>query len=338
MKRIIVFIKHLMKKINIVSLFIIIALVILSKSILDREATASLLKKEIEQLNDYVEPSILAEFTSPLKCSLDNRMSWENGRLATAEEATDEVAARITSTLGQDVTAHRKQWEFVFIVSSLDKLGMLQPGKRGLVFAAGSEPLISYFASFGVEIVATDMDLAGALELGWATSNQHAKSMDDLFKKNLISRKKFDELVTYQTADMNHISPEFHDRFDFVWSTCSLEHVGSIGLGQRFAINSMELLKPGGAAIHTTEFSLSSLEDTVDRGNTVIWRKKDIEQLKDDLRHLGYEIPEFCWHAGDHKLDQTPDLPPYKLHDHIKLKLDGHIVTSIGWIARKREP
>ena len=90
-------------------------------------------------------------------------MSWENGRLATAEEATDEVAARITSTLGQDVTAHRKQWEFVFIVSSLDKLGMLQPGKMGLVFAAGSEPLISYFASFGVEIVATDMDLAGAL-------------------------------------------------------------------------------------------------------------------------------------------------------------------------------
>ena len=59
--------------------------------------------------------------------------------MATVEEATDTRARRILDALGQGVNQHRKQWEFVFIVSSLEKLGMLQPGKRGLVFAAGSE-------------------------------------------------------------------------------------------------------------------------------------------------------------------------------------------------------
>ena len=279
-------------------------------------------------------PHILPDFRAPPKCSTQGD-KWTVGRVATTEEATDENAARILQGLGQGVTRHRKQWEFVFIVSSLGKLGMLQPGKRGLVFAAGSEPLISYFASFGVEIVATDMDPEGALEKGWATTNQHAKNKDGLFYENLISREKFDELVSYQTADMNHVAPDLHGSFDFVWSTCSLEHVGSIALGQRFAINSMELLKPGGAAVHTTEFTLSSLEETLERGNTVLWRKKDAEQLKDDLRHVGYEIDDFCWNAGDNELDYTPDVPPYKAHDHIKLQISNHVCTSVGWISRK---
>ena len=230
---------------------------------------------------------------------------------------------------------HRKQWEFIFIVSSLKKLGMLKPGKRGLVFAAGSEPLISYFASFGVEIIATDMDSDGAQEKGWSHTNQHASSLHSLFKKELIDKTTFYKLVRYQTADMNHIPADYYGAFDFVWSTCSLEHVGSISLGQRFAVNSMSLLKPGGAAVHTTEFTLSSLSDTLYRGDTVLWRKTDVEHLMNDLRHVGYEIADFCWYAGDHTLDQEPDVPPYKSDNHIKLLIDEHVCTSVGWISRK---
>jgi hypothetical protein len=255
--------------------------------------------------------------------------------MATVDEATDIHAERILAALGQGVNKHRKQWEFVFIVKSLENLGMLQPGKRGLVFAAGSEPLISYFASFGVEILATDMNAEGAVDKGWATTNQHAGNVDGLFRENLIDRKKFDKLVSYQTADMNHIAPELYAAFDFVWSTCSLEHVGSISLGQRFVINSMDLLKPGGAAVHTTEFTLSSVEDTLERGNTVLWRKKDLVQLRDDLKHVGYGIDDFCWYAGDNQLDYTPDVPPYKDHDHIKLTIGNHVCTSVGWISTK---
>lgn len=97
----------------------------------------------------------------------------------------------------------------------------------------------------------------------------------------------------------------------------------------------MDLLKSGGAAVHTTEFTLSSLQDTLERGNTVLWRKKDLEQLRDDLRHLGYGIDDFCWHAGNDQLDYTPDVPPYKSHDHIKLNIANHVCTSVGWITTK---
>jgi len=44
------------------------------------------------------------------------------------------------------------------------------------------------------------------------TAGQHAKNVDGLFKDNLVDRESFDRLVSYQTADMNHIAPELHGR------------------------------------------------------------------------------------------------------------------------------
>jgi 2-polyprenyl-3-methyl-5-hydroxy-6-metoxy-1,4-benzoquinol methylase len=69
----------------------------------------------------------------------------------------------------------------------------------------------------------------------------------------------FKARVSYRTLDMNFIPDDLHGKFDFVWSTCSVEHVGSILLGQRFIINTLNLLKPGGIAIHTVEFNLSDV-------------------------------------------------------------------------------
>jgi 2-polyprenyl-3-methyl-5-hydroxy-6-metoxy-1,4-benzoquinol methylase len=69
----------------------------------------------------------------------------------------------------------------------------------------------------------------------------------------------FKARVSYRTLDMNYIPEELNGKFDFVWSTCSVEHVGTILLGQRFIINTLNLLKPGGIAIHTVEFNLSDV-------------------------------------------------------------------------------
>ena len=76
-------------------------------------------------------PRILPVFKEGQTCSYKEE-HWTRGRMATIEEASDTRARRILDALGQGVNQHRKQWEFVFIVSSLEKLGMLQPGKRGL--------------------------------------------------------------------------------------------------------------------------------------------------------------------------------------------------------------
>jgi hypothetical protein len=229
----------------------------------------------------------------------------------------------------------------VFIVKALEKLGMLRPGKRGLVFAAGNEPLISYFASKGVEVVATDMfpDQAG-VEL-WSRTGQHASAKDGLFKPGLVSKKEFDRLVSFQHADMNHISKEFYGQFDFVWSTCSVEHVGSISLGHRFALESIELLKAGGVGVHTVEFTLSSLDTTIERGDTVLWRQADIQRLYLDYGKLGYAMEAPCWNVGTHHHDLNPDRPPYKSDgsqdNHIKLLIGDHVSTSMGWAVLKQE-
>ena len=235
--------------------------------------------------------------------------------------------------------AHRKYWEYVFIVRSLEKLNMLQPGRRGLVFAAGNEPLISYFASKGVEVMATDMfpDQDG-VEL-WSTTGQHASAKEGLFKAGLVSREEFDRLVSFQHANMNHLPVDFYGQFDFVWSTCSVEHVGSISLGHQFALESMELLKPGGVGVHTVEFTLSSLDTTIEQGDTVLWRQADMQRLYEDFGALGYSMEAPCWNVGSHYNDLNPDQPPYKADastdNHIKLLIGDHVSTSMGWVVQK---
>ena len=256
-------------------------------------------------------------------------------RLATVEELLATESQEILNALGQSNRLHRKQWEFVFIIKALREKEMLKPGKRALVFAAGTEPLISYFANEGVHVTATDMDASGAVDAGWATTNQHAASKESLYISDLIDRDKFDRLVQYRTLDMNDLKTDLFNQFDFIWSTCSLEHVGSILLGQRFALDSMRLLKPGGLAVHTTEFTLSSLRETIRLGPTVLWTLRDVEEMLASATILKYRLWDRCLYAGGHEIDQTPDLPPYKDEEHMKLELGGHILTSVGWVMEK---
>lgn len=171
---------------------------------------------------------------------------------------------------------HRKQHEMAYIPYVVQQLGLCGKNKRGLVFAAGREPLPSLFAcQGGCSILATDFDPAAAARTGWTSTGQWSGRREELFRDEICKNKTFfDDRVEYRTADMNHIDPALHGQFDFVWSTCSVgefllcfwwrycyllaaltlflvEHVGSILLGQRFVLNSLDLLKPGGVAIHT---------------------------------------------------------------------------------------
>jgi len=61
-------------------------------------------------------------------------------------------------------------WEWLFIAEALSERNMLVRGRRGLGFGVGREPLVALFASFGPEIVATDLDPARALAAGWTDS------------------------------------------------------------------------------------------------------------------------------------------------------------------------
>ena len=230
---------------------------------------------------------------------------------------------------------HRKDWELAYIAQALAERGLLVAGKKGLAFAVGAEALPALFAGLGCNITATDLDANSAEAKGWIETNQHAANLESLKRPHLCKNEEFQERVIFQPVDMNHIPPDLrHEQFDFLWSTCSLEHLGSIRKGQEFVLNAMDCLKPGGVAIHTTEFNCSSNRVTLNHNSSVFFRRRDIEHLAGSLRQAGHNIDiDFRW--GDLPLDKIVDLPPYRQSPHLKLLANGFVCTSIGLIITK---
>ncbi|MEG4623568.1 glycosyltransferase [Microcoleus sp. w1-18aA5] len=235
-------------------------------------------------------------------------------------------------------TIHRKNWEWVVMSQALNERGFLKPGKKGMGFAVGNEPLPSAFASLGCEIVATDQnyDIPEAQE-HWATTDQLCRGKQALNEKQICPPETFDKLVSFREVDMNNIPEDLKQgEFDFIWSSCAFEHIGSIEHGLRFAKESLKCLKPGGMAIHTTEFNCSSNEGTLNTDNLVFFRHRDIQRLISELTAEGYRVEPPDYWMGDSKYDLTPmkDLSN-QWAPHLKIELGGYIATSLLLIIHK---
>jgi len=94
-------------------------------------------------------------------------------------------------------------------------------------------------------------------------------------------------------------------------------------------------LKPGGVAVHTTEFNLSSNGHTIESGPTVLYRRCDMESLVQRLRDLGHDVQPFVIAPDSHFLDFHVDLPPYCDQPHLKLKFENYVTTSVGIVVKK---
>lgn len=230
---------------------------------------------------------------------------------------------------------HRKLWEWCYITQALFERGMLRKGRRGLGFAVGREPLSALFANYGCSIVASDLFEEQARDAGWVDTNQHAASIEMLNDRGLCDPATFRDHVTFRHVDMNQIPADLQG-FDFVWSSCSLEHLGSIEHGLQFIKNAMACLKPGGLAVHTTEYNLSSNNATIEHGSLVLFRQQDIKRLLNKLGVAGHTI-DMNFAQGDGFADGFIDLPPYKQEVHLRLQIAEYVVTSIGLIITKKD-
>jgi len=228
---------------------------------------------------------------------------------------------------------HRKVWEWSFITQALHERKLLQPGVSGLGFAVGTEPLVSMFCHLGASIYATDIFTDIAKKRGWVDTNQHASDVESLNSRKLCSDELFNKNCTFRHVDMNDI-PNDMSGFDFIWSSCALEHLGSLRHGEKFIYNAMNCLKPGGFAIHTTEYNFSSNRSTVSRGGVVLYRRKDIEKIIRNLQKEGHSI-DMDFTGGSLPSDTFIDLPPYTHNPHLKLQLGKYVTTSIGLIIQK---
>ena len=229
---------------------------------------------------------------------------------------------------------HRKLWEWCYIAQALYERDMLQPTKRGLGFAVGREPLAALFASRGCAIVATDLGAEQAERTGWIESNQHASDIAHLNGRGLCPPESFAEHVTFQAADMRAI-PESLRSFDFVWSSCAMEHLGGLAPGLEFVRRAMDCLAPGGIAVHTTEFNCDSDIETVETGHSVVYRKRDLKALAVALAADGHTLEPFDFDTGDSEADRIVDEPPYNGQVHLKLRIGRFASTSFGLVVRK---
>ena len=265
------------------------------------------------------------------------RQRVPSSRLCTQSELVSEDFQKWASILREPhMNLHRKLWEWCFITDVLDKEGMLSSGQKGLGFAVGREPLVSFFASRGVEILASDLDVERAANAGWVGSNEHAASLEILNERRICPAEVFADKVRFQEVDMNNFSFNELGKFDFVWSSCAFEHLGSLEHGLKYVENAMDCVKPGGIAVHTTEFNVGSNEETHSEGGTVIYRRRDIEELASRLRRDGHLI-KIKYNFGDQPSDYNVDVPPYTHDVHLKLHLMGHTTTSIGIVIRKKK-
>jgi SAM-dependent methyltransferase len=235
---------------------------------------------------------------------------------------------------GRPVNLHRKLWEWIFIARVLEQRDMLRPGRTGLGFGVGNEPQAALFASRGCRILATDLSPADHRAAHWSGAGQHASALDTLNRDGLCPQGAFAASVSFRHVDMTRI-PHDLSGFDFTWSSCAFEHLGNIVKGQEFVLAQMDCLRPGGVAVHTTEFNLSSNWRTLDWAQTVLFREKDIQELAAALRADGHGIT-LRLDPGHLPADEYCDVPPYSSGAaHLKLRIGRYRVTSLGLVITK---
>lgn len=245
---------------------------------------------------------------------------------------------------------HRKLWEFAFLLQGLFDSQKLVAGARGLGFGCGEEPLASYFASKDMFPTVTDLHPAAVIGKGWAETGQHASAKDRAFYPDMVDRETFERRVSHEYVDMNAIPHHLDGQFDFCWSVCAMEHLGSIELGLTFVENSLRVLKPGGVAIHTTEFNYLDERRTIDNWPTVLFQKRHFDMLLERVERVGGRMKTPDYDTGNGVLDRFVDLPPYAIGEgllkqqnfgdinqsaHLKMSIDGFPSTCFGIILEK---
>ncbi len=248
--------------------------------------------------------------------------------------------------LGIAPVYHRKVWELCYALQAFHEHGLLKPGARGLGFGCGEEPLPSLMAAMGVDVTVTDLDPAEAAKRGWVSSTQHTSTLDKAYMAHIVDRATFDRHVALKFVDMNAIDKTLAG-YDFCWSICALEHLGSIGHGLRFIENSLATVRPGGLAVHTTEFNFLRDDATIDNWPTVLFQRRHFMELTERLTAAGHAVAPLDFDVGDGPLDKFIDLPPFAGDmpdtveswkagsNHIKLMVDGFASTCFGLIVKK---
>ena len=219
----------------------------------------------------------------------------------------------------------RKVWDIYVLQAITTYVGDLK-GKKGLAFGSAFEMMPSYFASKDSQVIVTDFI---SQKYNW-----QASEADQLYFKSIINKNDFRKRVSFKNVNMNSIPSDLKD-FDYCWSCGSLEHIDSHDNGISFIENARETLAPGGIAVHTTEFTLTSDKVSHDSPDLSFYCKQDIEELAMRLIAKGHKIV-LNFKRRDTLVD-TPDPKTRNFHYGRTLlaHMNNHVITSMGLIIQK---
>jgi hypothetical protein len=229
---------------------------------------------------------------------------------------------------------HRKMWEWVYILNCALARGIAAQGRQAIGFGVGAtEPIAAALARFGMTVTATDAPVR--IGAKWEDSGQYAATADDMRHEGIVDHVTFSQRVRYERCDMRNI-PARLSGYDFAWSSSSLEHLGTLRKGIDFVVNSVDrALKVGGVACHTTELNLTSNDETIEAGDTVIFRRRDVDELLARLREAGHRVDAMTIAPHSYPPDWWVDTPPYLFDPHLKLEFGGYAITSVAFVVQR---
>ncbi|MFO1312297.1 MAG: FkbM family methyltransferase [Burkholderiales bacterium] len=229
----------------------------------------------------------------------------------------DEPAYRAgCRALRETPTMRRKQWEYVYVLRCLEVAGMLQPGKRGLGFRCAGSPLVAALAAHGCVVVATDREL-------------DALAAERLNARGACGMDDFRARVTPRAVEPRAIPGDLRG-FDFVWSCGATDGLQSCEAAVAFLAQSLSCLAPGGLAVHTVTFNLSSDDDTLESADLSVLRRRDVERFAREAARGGYAVWPLDLHPGGAPADRFVDTPPYRTEPHLRVRHGRYAVTSLG--------
>jgi 2-polyprenyl-3-methyl-5-hydroxy-6-metoxy-1,4-benzoquinol methylase len=238
--------------------------------------------------------------------------------------------AERAAELGEPLVVHRKLWEFCVIAQVCRE--HMAPGARALGFGVGLEPLAAWFARQGASVLATDRPDE---TMEWDDTHQHARGMEQLRHPGVCPDTEFEARVRFLPLDMNAIPDELcRGAFDFTWSAGSFEHIGGIDQGLEFFRRQMACLRPGGLAVHTTEYNPIAYAPTLEEHNLSLFRVQELAILAERLAVQGDRLWPLDLASGLEDADQHIDRAPYGL-PHLKLALGSFVTTSVLLVARR---
>ena len=250
-------------------------------------------------------------------------------QVCTAAQFASDDFTRLMDLIKQQPRLHRKQWEYAYVLRVLELTDMLRAGRTALGFGCGNEPISAVLASAGVRVTATEHP-------GFRPGGEDrvVSSVMDLFYGGICSEDVFRAQVSHRPVDMLQLPGDL-GQFDTVWACSAIEELGSIQAGSDFVLAATKLLRPGGVGIFTTQFNLRSDTETLELPTLSAWRRLDLLNLQSRLIDAGCEMLPLSLTGGKLPEDAIIDTPPYGNPVHLKLMVEDHAITSIGFALRK---